>query len=273
MHGSQVATVWPTTHQGSTVAQVPVYTAMHATSARESTPDFSAVGRGKRGERRGSQEKHSTSLRKDRLPTHKPDLPTSVDIRKLAPLLDGFPPKSYIIEGFTHGFRIHYEGDDEAVQSKNSQAALEHTAAVDEKLEEELTAGRIRGPFDKPPLPHFKCSPLSVREKSTPGTYRLLHNLSAPYDERAVNYNIPHEHTTVHYARLRDAIELIQEVGPGAYMSKADIKNAFRLVPTHPDYYHLFGFYWKGKYYYDTCLAMGLAEFFSKAFQTPLHIY
>ncbi len=65
--------------------------------------------------------------------------------------------------------------------------------------------------------------------------------------------------TTVHYARLRDAIELIQEVGPAAYMSKADIKNAFRLVPTHPDYYHLFGFYWKGKYYYDTCLAMVLA--------------
>ncbi len=112
-----------------------------------------------------SQEKHSTSLRKDRLPTHKPDLPRSVDIRKLAPLLDGFPQKSYIIEGFTHGFRIHYEGDDEAVQSNNSQAALEHTAAVDEKLEEELTAARIRGPFDKPPLPNFKYSPLSVSEK------------------------------------------------------------------------------------------------------------
>ncbi len=163
--------MWPTTHQGSTVAQVPVYTAMLATSARERTPDSSAVGREKRGERRVSQEKYSTSLCKDKLPTHKPDLPTPVDIRKLAPLLDGFPKKSYIIKGFTHGFRIHYEGDDEAVQSKNSQAALEHTAAVDEKLEEELTAGRIRGPFGKPPLPHFKYSPLSVREKSTPGTY------------------------------------------------------------------------------------------------------
>ncbi len=153
MHGSHVATVWPTTHQGSTVAQVPVYTAMHATHVRESTPDSSAVGRGKRGERRVSQEKYRTSQSKDRLPTHKPDLPTPVDIRKLAHLLDGFPKKSYIIEGFTHEFRIHYEGDDGAVQSKNSQPALEHMAAVDEKLEEELTAGRIRDPFDKPPLP------------------------------------------------------------------------------------------------------------------------
>jgi len=64
----------------------------------------------------------------------------------------------------------------------------------------------------------------------------------------------------VQYARLQDAIKLIQEVGQGAYLSKADIKSAFRLVPIHPDYYHLFGFCWRSKYYYDTCLAMGLAE-------------
>ncbi len=128
--------------------------------------------------------------------------------------------KSYIIERFTHGFRINYEGDDEAVQSKNSKAALEQTAAVDEKLEKELAAGKIWGPFNKSPLPHFKCCTLSVREKSTPATYRLLHNLSAPYDERAVNYNIPHELKELKNSRSPGSDHLVVEF----YFKKLDIK-------------------------------------------------
>ena len=185
---------------------------------------------------------------------------TPIDTKKLAMLLGGFPQKDYIIDGFTNGFQIHFNGPEVAVQSRNSKSALENPAAVDEKLTEEIKAGRIKGPFSKPPLNNFKSSPLSLREKSTPGTFRLLHNLSAPYDERAVNTNIPGEHTTVKYARLQDAISMIQEVGPGAYLSKADIKSAFRIVPLHRDFHHLMGFCWRGKYYFDTCLAMGLAE-------------
>ncbi len=70
--------------------------------------------------------------------------------------------------------------------------------------------GRIQGPFAEPPFLNFKSSPLSIREKNTPGQFRLLPNLSYPYDIRAVNHNIPSEHSTVHYATLQDVVKIIQ---------------------------------------------------------------
>ncbi len=110
-----------------------------------------------------------------------------------------------------------------------------------------------------PPFKTFKCSPLSLQMKSTAGTYRLLHNLSAPYDNCSVNMNIGQEHKTVQYARLKDPNQTrTRKISPGAYLSKADIKSAFRIVPLHPDVYLLMGFSWREQYYYDTCLAMGL---------------
>ncbi len=111
-----------------------------------------------------------------------------------------------------------------------------------------------------PPFPQFKCCPLALRETSTPGSYRLLHNLSYPYDDRSVNLSIAQEHKTVKYATLSDAVHRIQELGPGCFLAKSDIKSAFRIVPLHPSQYLLMGFKWRGRYYYDMCLAMGLAE-------------
>ncbi len=62
------------------------------------------------------------------------------------------------------------------------------------------------------------------------------------------------------YATLKDAVTWIQQLGPGCYLAKSDIKSAFRIVPLHPSQYPLMGFKWEGLYYYDKCLAMGLAE-------------
>ena len=130
---------------------------------------------------------------------------------------------------------------------------------VQDKLDKELASGRIAGPFLNPPFLNFKCSPLAIREKSQPGKFRLLHNLSYPYDERAVNDNIPHEAATVKYATIRDAIHLIQENSPAAMLAKTDIADAFRIIPLHPSQYHLTGFYWNG-YFYDKCLPMGCSS-------------
>ena len=65
-------------------------------------------------------------------------------------------------------------------------------------------------------------------------------------------------------------------------MSKADIEDAFRLIPIHPSDYHRLGFRWEGKYFYDMTLPMGASsscqifESFSTSLQwilnTKLHI-
>ena len=46
---------------------------------------------------------------------------------------------------------------------------------------------------------------------------------------------------------------------PGAYLTKTDIKNAFRIVPVNPESYHLIGIKWNDQYFYDKTSAMGLS--------------
>ena len=43
-------------------------------------------------------------------------------------------------------------------------------------------------------------------------------------------------------------------------MAKSDIADALRLIPLHPSQYHLTGFSWEHKYYYDKCLPQGSAS-------------
>ncbi len=69
---------------------------------------------------------------------------------------------------------IKFEGEEDSLE------------AVSDKIGKEVEAGRIVGPFDEPPFENFRCSPLSLREQSTAGQYRLLHNLSYPYNERPI---------------------------------------------------------------------------------------
>ncbi len=175
--------------------------------------------------------------------------------------MEGFPKKDFIVDGFTHGFMIKFEGEEDSFEANNSKAARLNPEAVSDKIRKEVQAGHIAGPFDEPPFENFRCSPLSLREKSTASRYRPLHNLAYPYNERSINHNIPKKYSTVQYSTLQNAIQLIPKHGAGCYMVKSDMKGAFRIVPLHPSQYHLMGFKWENKYYYDKNLAMGLSSF------------
>ena len=88
----------------------------------------------------------------------------------------------------------------------------------------------------------------------------MIHNLSYPYDKSSVNANIPTECSTVKYETIGNAIQIIQQCSPNAFMAKTDIADAFRLIPLHPSQYHLTGFSWRNKIYYDLCLPMGASS-------------
>ena len=154
-------------------------------------------------------------------------------VQQLNDLLNGYHNKDFIINGFTEGFRLKFEGEDLPLDSKNSQSAINNPEAVNLKLKQEIDLGRIVGPFEKP-FPNFKSFPLAIKEKKNTGKYRLLHNLSYPYDDRSVNFNISHENSTVKYAKIHDAILQIQSCSPKAFLAKSDISDAFRIVPLHP---------------------------------------
>ena len=59
------------------------------------------------------------------------------------------------------------------------------------------------------------------------------------------------------YTHFDRAIELVQNAGYGCYMSKADVKHAFRLLPVRPADWKLLGFTFDGLYFVDVRLSFG----------------
>ena len=143
------------------------------------------------------------------------------------------PTVNFLSLGFTEGFSLHFEGTLQSFEAPNLLSARQNTVAVDAKLQKELEAGRLAGPFCSPPFEIFHISPLSLVPKKTPGEFRLIHHLSFPRGA-SLNDGIPTAHTSVSYANIEDAIRFIKQVGPGCFLAKTDIKNAFRIIPIRP---------------------------------------
>lgn len=51
---------------------------------------------------------------------------------------------------------------------------------------------------------------------------------------------------------------MIVKAGKGALMGKIDIKNAYRIIPIHPEDQYLLGMKWRDQYYIDLALPFGL---------------
>ena len=190
-----------------------------------------------------------------------PSLPTPVKVERLGFLLNGYAHSTidFLLSGFSQGFPIHFYGERTSCSAKNLLLALENSGAVDAKLQKEFAAVRLAGPFQSPPLSPFWVSPLRVIPKKVPGEFRLIHHLSFPKGS-SVNDGIPYEHSSVNYAAIDQAIQLIKTAGPGCFLAKTDIKNAFRIIPIHHRDYGLLGMQWRGLYYNDQCMPTGCSS-------------
>ena len=163
-----------------------------------------------------------------------------------------------LTDGFTKGFRIASSMQHPSVSNKysNHPSAVLHSDVVSAKLHDEMAMNRIAGPFDIPTPANCIFSPLGVVPKKASGEFRLIHDLSFPRDN-SVNSHIHKSHTAVQYELLDHCVSIIRSIGPNCLIAKADIKDAFRILPIHPEDYRLLGFTWRGKFYFDKCLPMG----------------
>ena len=188
-------------------------------------------------------------------------LPTPVKVHNFGIVLEGYDSSKvdYLIQGFKNGFSLHCDGLPVVLESKNLASAFANPQVVDKKLAKELEAHRLAGPFKTPPLHDFCVSPLGVVPKKKIGEFRLIHHLSFPKGF-SVNDHIAEEYSTVNYATIGKAISFVKQAGPGCFMAKTDICNAFRLIPIQPEDYHFLGMKWKGAYYYDRCMPMGCSS-------------
>ena len=186
-------------------------------------------------------------------------LPTPINVNRLTTFLEGYPSskKAPLISGLTWGFRICSTLSSRPSSSyTNHRSALQNQAIVMDKLAQEIKLDRIAGPFLQTPLIDFISSPLGLVPKKSSSEFRLIHDLSFPRSD-SVNSHIDPTHTAVQYEDLDHCISIINSLGQNSLIAKTDLKDAFRILPVHPNDYRLLGFTWKGLYYYDKCLPMG----------------
>lgn len=206
-------------------------------------------------------------------------MPTPIKVNNLAIVLQNYPQKQFLIDGFTNGFRIMYDGPNLEYEIPNNRSAAMNERVVTEKIIKEVQLGRVAGPFSAPPFPHFRVSPLGLVPKKEPGSFRLIHDLSQP-ELDSVNSHIEDVNATVKYETFDNVVELIAKFGKGALIAKCDILEAFRIMPISKQDYNLLGIKIGGQYYYDKVLPMGcriscnLFEKFSNAMQWVIkHVY
>ncbi len=91
------------------------------------------------------------------------------------------------------------------------------------------------GPLDKSPFPVSRINPIGVATQKYSGKKRLIIDLSAPHHDevQSVNSLIPLQPFSLYYASIDNAIKLIKQAGRGAWLSKADITDAFKVMPLH----------------------------------------
>lgn len=204
-------------------------------------------------------------------------LPTPINANKLKQLLYGYDEslRQFLVDGFTIGFRIVSSVLPLGKMPSNLKSASEYAFPTREKINKEIQAGRLLGPYTpetaRRELGPFFCSPIGVVPKKD-GKFRLIHHLSHPLSN-SLNSHIPPDLCSVQYASVDDAVSLILQTGMGSYMAKTDVKDAFRLLPISPQDYHLLGLHFDGLLYFDRCLPMGCSlscnyfECFSTALQ------
>lgn len=206
----------------------------------------------------------------------KPKLPTPINLSRLRVYLSGYEDDETIIKGFSEGFGIPSSKSPSIPPfPRNHESARSNCEIVCRKIEREISLVRIAGPFPSPPLENFVCSPLGLVPKSSPGSFRLIHDLSYPKHD-SVNSNIDPDHSSVSYETLDHCVSMVNKFGKDSLIAKADLEDAFRLLPISQSSYGLLGFEWEGQFYFDKCLPMGcsisccLFEAFSSSLQWVL---
>ena len=96
-----------------------------------------------------------------------------------------------------------------------------------------------------------------IPKKGKPGRWRHIVHLSSP-DGGSVNDGIDRNLASLKYPTVDHLAMLVRQVGRGAYLVKADVKEPFRNVPIHPDDRWLLGVEWSGVTYVDKVLPFSL---------------
>lgn len=166
-----------------------------------------------------------------------------------------------MVSGIQHGFDTGIRHVPAGVfECQNLLSARNNSSFVTDALEREVDSGHIMGPFPSPPFAEYRVSPIGVAEHKFSKKKRLILDLSSPHDcdnTPSINDCISSTDYSMKFVTIDDAISLIQSLGKGAWLTKFDIKNAFRILPIAPGQWKYHCIKWNDRYYFYVRLAFG----------------
>ncbi len=178
----------------------------------------------------------------------------------------------YLLSGLSHGFHPGVVNlPSESLICPNLQSALTETETVNILIKKEIEANFIIGPFPAPPFQHLPRQPHRRSHQEIFRQKHLIIDLSSPHNSPfpSINSLIPLEEFSLHYHDIDQAITLIKDAGRGAWLAKVDITSAFKVMPIHPSFWHLFGIRWKDFFFFPSASpsAVEAAPKFSTCYQ------
>ncbi|XP_041958640.1 uncharacterized protein LOC121717981 [Alosa sapidissima] len=185
---------------------------------------------------------------------------TPINVSVLSYYLSAHPDSvfvDFLLTGLSQGFRVGVLSPvSDSYVARNLQSALAEPSVVSELLSKELN----KGPFSVPPFCPFRVNSLGVATRKYSGKKRLIFDMSSPHSDiwSSVNEMIPLDSPfSLHYASVDNAICLIKIAGRGALLAKADITDAFKVMPIHPADWPLFCVKWQSNFYFAVRLTFG----------------
>ena len=166
----------------------------------------------------------------------------------------------HLVAGLQDGFRIGLLPHPVCHSALGiSPSALNNQEAVAKFIGTQISAGHMVGPLPPHECANVITSRLAVIPKKTPGQFRVIVDLSSP-SNFSVNDNLHRNLTHVAYSSVDEAAAIMHNLGRHTLMAKLDIKDAYRLIPVHPQDRRFLGISWQGAVYVDCQLPFGLAS-------------
>ena len=109
------------------------------------------------------------------------------------------PQVDFVLDGIRHGFKSGFSPSQKLKSAKkNKPSVAQHASVIDVYLANEVSLGRVAGPFNSPPFPNLQISSFGViPKKGQPGKWRLIVDLSSPWGA-SVNDGISADEFTLH---------------------------------------------------------------------------